>query len=255
MSSRSISHEAPGGRRLTLYFAGTRGYTAVATPRHRRHSALLVSYRGRRVLIDCGEDWLGRVARLRPHAIMLTHAHPDHAWGLARGAPCPVFATRETWARLPYAIAQRRVIRPRNPRRIAGITFEAFPVEHSTRAPAVGYRVRAGRALIFYVPDLVYIYQRRPALAGAQLYIGDGATVTRPLVRRRGRMLIGHTPIRTQLGWCQKERVPRAIFTHCGTEIVDGDARRLGARVRKLGRDRGVDAAVAHDGLRIVIRA
>ena len=62
-------------------------------------------------MLDCGADWLGRVARLRPSAIVLTHAHPDHAGGLADGAPCPVYATAETWGRIGrYPIAERRII-------------------------------------------------------------------------------------------------------------------------------------------------
>ncbi|HEU5260467.1 MAG TPA: MBL fold metallo-hydrolase [Gemmatimonadales bacterium] len=215
----------------------------------------MVGYRDRRVMIDCGEDWLGRFQRRRPDAIVVTHAHPDHAWGLRDGAPCPVFATRDTWDRLGYDIADRRIIGPYTPVRIAGITFEAFPVEHSTRAPAVGYRVTAAGVAIFYVPDLVYIYERRAALAGVQLYVGDGATVTRPLVRRRGRVLIGHASIGTQLGWCEKEGVPTAIFTHCGTEILKADERRLAARIRDMARERGVEAAIARDGLRLALRS
>jgi phosphoribosyl 1,2-cyclic phosphodiesterase len=240
---------------LKLSFLGTRGYTEITTRRHRRHSAMIVGYHGHRVMVDCGEDWLGRVQAVHPHAIVLTHAHPDHAWGLQAGAPCPVFATRETWDHLPYEIADRRMVVPRKPIRIAGISFEAFPVEHSTRAPAVGYRVTAGGLAIFYVPDLVYIYERHAALTGVRLYVGDGATVTRPLVRRRGRILIGHTPMRTQLGWCQKEGVPAAIFTHCGTEVITADERRLGARLRAMARERGVAAAIAHDGLSLTLRA
>jgi len=61
------------------------------------HSSLLVSYRSARVMIDCGLDWLGKFKRLRPSAIVLTHAHPDHAWGLKNGAPCPVYAPEKTW--------------------------------------------------------------------------------------------------------------------------------------------------------------
>ena len=37
------------------------------------------------------------------------------------------------------------------------ISFEAFAVEHSLRAPAVGYRIRSGRITAFYVPDLAAI--------------------------------------------------------------------------------------------------
>jgi phosphoribosyl 1,2-cyclic phosphodiesterase len=214
-----------------------------------------VEYRGRRVMIDCGLDWLAKVHQLRPHAIVLTHAHPDHADGLRSGSPCPVFATPDTWQILQhFPIRDREVIESRRPRRIEGLLFEAFSVEHSLRCPAVGYRITAGRTAVFYVPDVVFIHERREALRGIRLYIGDGATIQRPLIRRRGKSLIGHTPIRTQLGWCRKELVPAAVITHCGSEIVTADARRINARIGDLARRLGVPVRVADDGMEIVLR-
>jgi hypothetical protein len=47
--------------------------------------------------------------------------------------------------------------------------FEAFPVDHSLRAPAVGYRITAGCAAIFYAPDLVSIVDEQEALSGLDL--------------------------------------------------------------------------------------
>ena len=134
------------------------------------------------------------------------------------------------------------------------MVVEAFPVEHSIRAPAVGYRISGGRAAIFYAPDVVYIHDREQALEGAKLYVGDGATVVRSMVRRRGDALFGHAPIRTQLTWCQKEGVPRAIFTHCGTELVAGDEPSLVARIEEMARERGIRTEVAHDGMEVVLR-
>jgi phosphoribosyl 1,2-cyclic phosphodiesterase len=207
-----------------------------------------------RVMIDCGEDWLGRLKRIAPSAIVLTHAHGDHAGGLARGAPCPVYATEKTWARIGrFPIEDRRIVKPREPFRIGGVTFEAFPVAHSLRAPAVGYRVRRGRAAFFYVPDLVSIRERAQALRGIRVYIGDGATVIRSMVRRRGRALIGHAPIKAQLSWCKEEGVKRAIFTHCGSLIVKSDTRAMAKRIGELGLEAGVEASLAHDGLRLKI--
>lgn len=219
------------------------------------HASLSVAYRGRWVMIDCGEDWRDRLAALRPRAIVITHAHPDHAAGLSAGAPCPVYATEEAWAGMErWPIERRVVVRPREPVRIRGITFEAFPVVHSIRAPAVGYRITGGLATIFYVPDLVSIPDMRAALAGVQLYVGDGASLVRPLIRRRGEVPFGHSPIRTQLKWCAEAGVPRAIFTHCGTGIVTADPAAVEARVHEMGRALGLDAALAHDGLEFDVR-
>jgi phosphoribosyl 1,2-cyclic phosphodiesterase len=240
---------------VKLVFLGTRGEIDATTERHRRHAVLLVVYRGRRVLVDCGADWRGRLALVRPHAIVLTPAHPDHVGGLADGATVPVHATRACLAAIArYPLASRVVIRERQPVEIEGIRFEAFAVDHSIRAPAVGYRITAGARSVFYVPDLVRIRRRHAALDGVDLYIGDGATVVRPIVRRRGAALIGHAPIRTQLEWCARERVPRALFSHCGSAIVAGDEAAAQRRVRELGQAAGVHASIAHDGLEVVLR-
>jgi phosphoribosyl 1,2-cyclic phosphodiesterase len=240
---------------MKLTFLGTRGEIDARTRRHRMHSSLVVSYLDVSVMIDCGLDWLGKFERLHPNAIVLTHAHPDHAWGLRDGASCPVYASQKTWRALKNChIEDRRLIKERKQTKICGITFEAFPVEHSILAPAVGYRINAGRACVFYGPDLLFIHARTAALKDVQLYIGDGATFTRSFVRKRGDVLIGHATVRSQLGWCAKEGVARAIITHCGSEIVTGDERGLAAKLRGMGIERGLEARIAHDGMELVLR-
>ncbi len=240
---------------MKLTFLGTRGEIEARSALHQRHSSLLVEYHGRRVMIDCGADWRGLLANVAPEAIVLTHAHPDHAWGLKGGAPCPVYATPATWEDIAaYPLDDREEIHDRRPREIAGIGFEAFAVEHSTRCPAVGYRLTAGRVVVFYGPDLVYIHDREDALRGCRLYIGDGATLDRSFVRRKGAHLIGHTPVRTQLTWCRKLGVPEAIVTHCGTQIVEAAESEIQSKLAEWGRERGVGVTVAHDGLTRVLR-
>ena len=240
---------------MKITFLGTRGYIDAKTRRHKRHTVTLISYKRTRVMIDCGIDWRGKADNINPDAIVLTHAHPDHAWGLKDGAPCPVYATKSSWEIIQkFPIKQKRVIKQRTPFKIGSLRIEAFFVVHSIRAPAVGYRISAGGVTIFCVHDLISVRQRRAALKGVQLYIGDGASITRPIIRRTDDQPFGHTTIRAQLGWCQKEKVPRAIFTHCGSQIVAGDERVLGAKVRALGKERDVDASIAYDGMEIMLR-
>jgi hypothetical protein len=69
-SRRSLARRGPAGP-MKLTFLGTRGNIDARSPIHRRHTALLVSYRGRDVMIDCGADWRGGLdgvapPRLRP---------------------------------------------------------------------------------------------------------------------------------------------------------------------------------------------
>jgi phosphoribosyl 1,2-cyclic phosphodiesterase len=235
---------------MKITFLGTRGEIEARTTAHAMHSAILISHRRRRVMVDCGRDWLERISEIQPHAIVLTHAHPDHAFGLRAGAPCPVYATAQTWSAIErYPITDPRPVEPRLPVSVQGMTFEAFPVEHSITAPAVGYRITAGAVAVFYAPDLVSIHERADALRGIRVYIGDGATMARPLVRRRGDTLVGHTPVRTQLGWCQAEGVPHAIITHCGSQIVTGDPAKLTEQLESWAAERGRTAQFAYDGM------
>jgi phosphoribosyl 1,2-cyclic phosphodiesterase len=240
---------------MKLTFAGTRGYIEARTERHRMHASCRVSSGRGTIIIDVGEDWVEEALDLDADAILLTHAHPDHAWGLKRGAPCPVYATEDTWEALrKFPVEEKVVVIPGVSNEAAGFTFEAFTVEHSTRAPAVGYRVSDRKSTFFYAPDLVYIHDRARALGGAGAYVGDGATVARPMVRKRGESLIGHVPVQTQLTWCKKEGVPLAVFTHCGSQIVAGDEEAVIARIKGMAQDRGVEVVVAYDGMQIEIQ-
>lgn len=244
--------QTDGTNTIELIFLGTRGEINVRSRRHQQHSALLIEHEDARIMIDCGADWLGRLEAIAPTAIVLTHAHSDHAGGLAKGAPCPIYATQETLRLLDrFPIRDRRKMPLKKTVLICGLRFKAYAVQHSIRAPAVGYRVSAKAGSFFYLPDVARLPNPSTALRGVSIYIGDGATPRRSMVRRKNGKLIGHAPIVTQLNWCVKAHVRRAIFTHCGSPIVRGDPRASNATIRKVARERGIDARLASDGERL----
>lgn len=238
---------------MKITFLGTRGYIEARTRRHFRHTATLIEFKNKKIMIDCGLDWAEKVWLIKPDAIVITHAHPDHAFGLRNGSPCPVYATSESWRILDkYPIQNKNLLAPYEKKKIQDVWFETFPVVHSLLAPGVGYRITAAKTTIFCVHDIISIDEPHLALNNVQLYIGDGASVTRPLVRRRGNQLFGHTTVRAQLGWCQKEEISRMIVTHCGTQIVEG-GRHVTTEIKRLAQERGVSITVAYDGMEIIL--
>jgi phosphoribosyl 1,2-cyclic phosphodiesterase len=234
---------------MRLRFLGTRGELTIRSRRHRRHTATLVEWGAGRILIDAGRDWTGRLTGLSPHAIVLTHAHADHAEALRQGSACPVYATAATWRSIGgWPIRDRRRVGLRAAFDILGVRFEAVPVAHSVRAPAVGYRITAGRRTIFYVPDVAGLVEAGRALDGVEVYVGDGAALSRPILRHRDGALTGHASIAMQLDWCRDRGIRRALFTHCGSAIVRSAHADVERRVRALGGARGIEAGIASDG-------
>jgi ribonuclease BN (tRNA processing enzyme) len=259
---RRSSHGVDGAERdpkannqvMRLTFLGTRGNIQARSRLHRMHSAVMVSSAGDRVLIDCGKDWLGRVRSLRSTAILISHAHDDHAAGLKGGAPCGVYASAQAWRGMAaWPLAMRYVVPARHPFALGGLLVEAWPVEHSLLAPAVGYRVTAGSTRIFYVPDVACLPNPIAALRDVNLFVGDGATLDRPLIRRRGALHIGHATIKTQLEWCAAAGVRNAVFTHCGSRIVRSAPCEVAVALTRTAREHGVRARFAHDGMRMTV--
>lgn len=246
---------------MKLVFLGTRGNIDARTDDHHKHSSMKVSYYDTDIVIDCGEDWSDDVDNWHVDAIILTHAHPDHAFGLKGGSPCPVYATKDTWDNLDnFEIEDRITIPEREPFKIPesgdhSIKIEAFPVLHSTRAPAVGYRIKAGASEIFYVPDVAWIKDRDNAMTDIDIYIGDGATIKKSMIRKPGETIIGHVPIQTQLTWCQKTGVDRAIFTHLGSQIAEGDQEKILGEIRSMADERNLmKVSIANDDMTVILR-
>ncbi len=239
---------------MRLYFLGTRGGITARSKEHYRQSTLCISYRNTALVLDWGSDWLSKKNLISDlSALLLTHAHPDHAGGITAGFPLPIYTTEDTIARHKH-LQDAHIIIPRQPFSIGSLTIEAFPVHHSLNAPAVGYRITGGKRSLLYLPDVLSIIDPQEALTGLDLYIGDGAIITRTLLKRIKKGIpTGHSPLVEQLNWCATYKVPRALFTHCGTEIVTGNKPQIEKQIKELGRQVGVKASTAYDGLKLII--
>jgi ribonuclease BN (tRNA processing enzyme) len=240
---------------VKLHFYGTKGYVEESSPAHAGHSAFTIESNGFRLLCDFGENRRGLLAEIRPDAIFVSHAHPDHAWGLEEGTPAPVHAsaiTHELTAKMP--IETRVVLEPGRAVSAGPFRLTAMPVVHSVRCPGIGVRIEVSGRTLVYSGDVVSFEDPDEALGGADVYVGDGSTLTGSLVRRHpSGMLLGHTTIRAQLGWLAKRGIARAVFSHFGKEAIAMGEEALQEALAKLVSERlpGAEITAARDGLTV----
>jgi ribonuclease BN (tRNA processing enzyme) len=242
---------------VKLHFYGTRGYVAESTKAHAGHSAFVVEANGFRLLCDFGENRKGMLERIRPDAIFVSHAHPDHGWGLWEGTDIPVYAssvTHELLKELP--LLDRRVLAPGETAVIGPFRLAPQPVIHSVRCPCIGARISLGEFTMVYAGDIVAFEDPDTALEGADLFVGDGSTLTASLVRRHpSGALVGHTTVRAQLGWLARHGILRAVFSHFGRDPIAMGDEALGEALGKLAAANPPGCAVtaAHDGLELEV--
>lgn len=233
---------------MQIQFLGTRGGIKIRSEKHYNHTSTLLKFGHSSILIDAGLDWVGKIGKLKIDAILITHAHPDHVGALRGSAPCPVYATQAVWDVIGgWPIKEQLLVQDLQGFCVGSFAVTPYAVEHSLRAPATGYKISAGKHTIFHAGDLVRIYKQHEALRDVSLYIGDGANLTRSIIRKHEGYAMGHASIKEQLSWCNHERVPCALFTHCGSQIVRGNFEVMQQKIELLGAKVGVKAGLAYD--------
>lgn len=229
-----------------LIFLGTKGEIEESTEKHQYHSSLLLISNNHRLLIDHGKIHKMNLEEIAPHAILITHAHPDHYIWLNEevNTQIPVYLTEDTYNYSKFKPPKSNIIEPGIPFQLGPFHCFAYQVIHSIRCPTVGYRISADGKIIAYNPDLIDIINKDQALNDIDHYVGDGSTISSNLVRRRGNQLFGHTRITTQINWCQKYGIKNIVFTHLGKEAIEKE--------RYLMNDYP-DTILAYDGMEIII--
>lgn len=153
------------GVSVSVLASGSRGNTAV------------VESARARILVDAGLSCRETFKRMKlvgidPHtlsAILITHEHSDHVYGLATLAKrldVPVFmtgATHQAWARslrddageLPK-LSKLEIFHAGRPFQVADVTVTPFTIPHDAADP-VGFTFRAEGAKIAFATDLGYL--------------------------------------------------------------------------------------------------
>lgn len=240
---------------MRLHFYGTKGYVEEKNRAHSGHSAFTIEEVGFRLLCDFGLNRKGLLRKIAPDAIFVSHAHPDHGWGLKEGTGVPVYASGVTHGLLEkFPIEHRVVLEPRRPAAIGPFRLTAFPVVHSVRCPCTAARIESKKTTLVYSGDIIAFDEPEEVLTGADLYVGDGSTLKGSLVRRHpSGALMGHTTVQAQLGWLAKHRVPRAVFSHFGKGPIEMGERTLKKALTILVAEKapGCRVLAARDGLEV----
>ena len=235
---------------MKLKFLGTKGEIEEKSKKHKYHSSLLITYKGFKLLIDHGMVSFS-LKKIKPDAILITHAHPDHFKWLKKDEDYKgkIYVTRETKKASKFK-KNYELIKLNKWFKIGPFKILAYRVIHSLIAPAVGFKIKANK-IISYNPDLISIKRQAFVFKGIDFYIGDGSSIKSNLVRRRGNKLFGHTRMITQLNWCKKYKIKNIIFTHFGKEALKKGDKNLKKILREKAQE--INILIAYDGMEVKI--
>lgn len=237
---------------MILRFYGTRGDVEEFSDKHKYNSSLLLEYKNFKLLIDYGEIHKN-INEIKPDSILITHAHPDHAFGLKESIKIPVYLTEVSYDYIKnFPIENPKIIKINKEFEIGPFKIKAANVIHSLRCPTFCFKIKVNEKCIVYAPDLIDIENKEKFLEKVDLYIGDGASVNRGLVRRKGNKLFGHTSIKTQINWAKKFNIKEVIFTHFGKEAIELSDEKLKEKLKEFS-EGIIDVKVAYDGMVVEI--
>lgn len=252
----------PANLRLTFLGTGTStGVPAVGCPCDICHSddardkrlraSVLLDFNGRRVVIDAGTDFRQQALRAgldRLDAVLVTHDHADHVFGLDDIRPfnfrtqraMPIYADERSWTGIrriyeyvfkPHGYGGLPQFEPhtiRGPFELFGVTFEPLYVTHG-RMPVVAFRFGRGA----YVTDCNEIPDTTvERLKGLDVLVLDALRFADHPT---------HMTIQKALDYIERIAPRRAYLTHMNHEV----------RYAEASRDLPANVELAYDGLSV----
>ncbi|GAH54958.1 unnamed protein product, partial [marine sediment metagenome] len=185
-------------------FLGTRGEVEESSKFHKKDSAVRLETHNKVILLDFGKSWQEKLKFINPDYIWISHAHPDHVFGLKmEKTKIPIFMSKETNDRLPekkFPLENRQVVK--NNFKFGSIKAREIPIGHSSKAPMSGLIIETDEGKIGYFPDVLDIPDKS-IVKGLSIYIGDGSSLTKDIVRTIKGKRVGHASMTTQMTLCQ----------------------------------------------------
>jgi phosphoribosyl 1,2-cyclic phosphodiesterase len=209
-----------------------------------KQSSLLIEYDTHQVRIDAGDEWQGDLQIKKYDALILTHSHPDHSYGLREfrdsEVPFPIMSHKPTLIDLKKRF-QMKGDMLELPQTIGELEFDAVKVNHSKLTPTIAIKFNQ----IIYAPDYLRFLEPEK-LRGAKLLIADGSSLRRD-IKRSGD--VGHASIESTLITADKFNIRTVIITHVGhVGIAYND---FNLAVGEMGKKYGIRTRVARDGMKI----
>ncbi|MCI0337662.1 MAG: MBL fold metallo-hydrolase [Acidobacteria bacterium] len=227
-------------------------------PRDKRlRTGLMIENENQRLIIDISADFRQQALREkidRLDALLITHCHADHVFGLDdirplnfRHGPIPIFASESTWRQLRkvfYYIFNSNHIGGGLPQviphtivcdfEVCGLMVTPLPVIHGN-TEVTGFRLSDGRSEIAFVTDCNLIPKESlEKMRGLDLLIIDAL---------RYKPHPTHLHVEQTLAYIAELKPRHALLTHIGHDIKYADA----------GRDLPDSVELAYDGLKIEI--
>ena len=165
---------------------------------------------------------------VKPRFILLDHIHEDAVGGLHELAPIKpiVFTTKEIWEyirRHVKAISkqdkpfeeiynfERRILPSLKTIKLGNFVIKPLIILHSSKdqPDTMAYLIKLDDRLILNTTDIYDLPGKEKILKEVDIYIGDGATLTRDIGEQ-------HRSIETQIEWLKNAGVSRTLFTQIG---------------------------------------